>query len=115
MVVLILLSVPLVVIPAILTLIMAATLQPLVRFLVRHGQSHAMATAVAVGGATAAIVAVLVLALVNLVDDVVVVGQTVMQGAGSVDQDAGGHLGLAHDAVRMEHRRPGGYRALPDR
>jgi predicted PurR-regulated permease PerM len=92
-------TVPLVVAPIILALILAATLQPLVAALVRRGRSRGAAAAMAVGGSTLAIVAVLAITLASLVDQAVALGDTVTAGADAVNGSAAGHLQLGEDAV----------------
>ena len=97
--VLILTSVPLVILPLILALVFAATLDPLVRWLANRGRSRGSATAIAVLGSTIAIVGVLALAMASLVNQATEMGDTVVDGANSLNESAGGTLGLAADGV----------------
>jgi predicted PurR-regulated permease PerM len=96
----ILISLPLVVLPVILALILAATVIPLVHLLIARGQSRGVASAVAVGGSTIAIVGVLALSLVSVVNHAGEIGDTAVDGAQAIDEAAGGHLGIGSDAVR---------------
>jgi predicted PurR-regulated permease PerM len=91
--------VPLVLLPAILALILAATLEPLVARLVRSGQSRTRASIVSVGGVMAAIVGVLALSLWAIVDQASQLRSTAVEGAESVDETTDGNLGLVVDAV----------------
>jgi predicted PurR-regulated permease PerM len=95
----ILTTIPLVIVPIILALVLAATLQPLVHAIVQRGHSRGAATVMAVGGTTLAIVAILALALVSLVDQAVALGETVLAGAGSINDSADGHLQIGQDAL----------------
>jgi putative heme transporter len=95
----ILTTLPLVVVPIILALILAATLQPLMAALVRRGRSRGTAAALAVAGSSLAIVAILALALVSLVEQAGTLGETVLTGADSVNDAAEGHLQIGEAAV----------------
>jgi predicted PurR-regulated permease PerM len=95
----ILTTIPLVVVPLILALILAATLQPLMAALVRRGRSRGAAAALAVAGSSLAIVAVLALALVSLVEQAATLGETVLTGADSVNDAAAGHLQIGQEAL----------------
>ena len=92
-------SVPLVVVPAILGLIFAATLKPLVGWLMGRGRSHRGAVAIAVLGSTLIIGAVLALTVTSLLEQASALGETVQQGADSANDSLGGQLGLGADAV----------------
>ncbi|MEA2026120.1 MAG: AI-2E family transporter, partial [Chloroflexota bacterium] len=92
-------AVPLVLIPIILALIFAATLQPVVDWLIRRGHARGRSVAMAVVGATVAIVGVLVVSMVSLYDQMSELGETTMTGIRSIDDSAGGHMELAVDAV----------------
>jgi predicted PurR-regulated permease PerM len=92
-------SVPLVVLPAILGLIFAATLKPIVRWLIGRGRSQRGAAAIAVLGSTLIIGAVLALTFTSLLEQASALGQTVQQGAESANDSLGGQLGLGADAV----------------
>ncbi len=95
----VLMTLPLVVLPVILALILAATVIPLVNALVARGQTRSLAAAVSVGGSALAIIGVLALALGSLVNQIGEVGETATSGAQSVNDAAGGYLGLGSDAV----------------
>ena len=97
--VVVLTTMPLVLLPVILALILAATVRPLVDALIARGRSRGAASAVAVGGSTLAIVGVLALSMVSLVRQAPELGQTATDGADAVDEAAGGTLGLAADAL----------------
>ncbi len=92
-------SVPLVVLPAILGLIFAATLKPVVEWLIRRGRSQRGAVAMAVLGSTLIIGAVLALTVTSLLEQASALGATVQQGANSANDSLGGQLGLGADAV----------------
>jgi predicted PurR-regulated permease PerM len=98
--ILILVTIPLVLLPVILALILAATVSPLANWLLHRGRSRNVAAGIAVGGSTAAIVGVLALAMVSLVRQAPELGQTVNDGAGSLDDAAGGLLGVPAEAVQ---------------
>jgi predicted PurR-regulated permease PerM len=92
-------AMPLVLIPVLLAIILAATLEPLVQGLIRRGQSRGRAAAVAVGGGFLAVVAVLALTLVALVDQAGTLQSTSASGASSVSDASGGQLGLMVQAI----------------
>jgi|GEM_PF-696391 len=92
-------SVPLVLIPVILALIFAATLQPLVDWLIERGHTRGRSTAMAVTSATVAIVGVLVLALLSLYNQASELGETTMTGVTSINDTAEGNMELAVSAV----------------
>ena len=92
-------ALPLMMLPLIVALILAATLAPLVGVLVRRGQSPTLAASVAVGGTTAIIGGVLAFSLSQLAEQVPDVGSTAVSGARQVNSAAGGNLGLGVEAV----------------
>ncbi len=97
--VLVLTTLPLVVLPVILALILAATVAPLMTWLVARGQSRTTATALAVGGSTVVILGVLALSMVSLVRQATELGATATDGADAIDEAADGRLGLPTDAL----------------
>ena len=99
LVVLVTLEVPLVVVPVVLATILAATLDPLIRVLTRRGMARAQAAAIATGGGFLAVAAILVLTFVSLVEQAGSLGMQASRGAGSVNDAAGGILGLVTSAV----------------
>jgi putative heme transporter len=92
-------AVPLVLIPAVLATILAATLEPLVRALIRRGRPRAQAAAIAVGGGFLAVTAVLVLTMVALVGQAGAVREAATSGAASLNAALGGHAELGVQAV----------------
>ncbi len=90
---------PLVVLPIIVALILAATVAPLMDLLIARGQSRTTSSVVAVGGSTVAILGVLALAIGQLAAQADEIGGTAVAGAEEVDEAAGGYLGAATDAV----------------
>lgn len=97
--VLVTLSVPLVVIPAILGLILAATLEPAVGWFTARGWGRARASALAVGGGTLLVAAILALAVASLVQQAAELGDTVTRGASETSASLDGQLGLPAEAV----------------
>ncbi len=93
-------SVPMVVLPVLLGVILAATFEPIVRWMMSRGRSRARAAAFSVGGGFAVILAMLVLALAVLLEQGVAIGQDVVNGADQASSTLGGQLGLAVEAVR---------------
>ena len=87
-------AMPLVVIPALLATIIAATLDPLVNTLMKRGWSRGKAAAVAVGGGFLAIVGILIVALISLVGQAGDIQAATTSGAQSADASTGGQLGL---------------------
>ena len=61
-------TLPFVIIPLIVALVLAATLEPLVQWLMRHGRPRSRAAAIALGGGTLLIVAIMALAVASLVE-----------------------------------------------
>jgi predicted PurR-regulated permease PerM len=92
-------ALPLVVIPALLATILAATLDPFVRSRVAKGSSRARAAALGVGGGFLAIVAVIGLTFASLLGNMTALHDTATQGAGDVDGASGGYLGLLVTAI----------------
>ena len=99
LVVLVTMAVPMVVVPVVLATILAATLDPLVRILVRRGRRQGQAAAIAVGGGFLAITALMVLVFASLVNQAGALGLEASSGAGTVNDTAGGALGLLASAV----------------
>ena len=95
----ILTTMPLVLLPIIVALIVAATLGPVVSWLMGHGLARTRAAAVAVGGTFVTIAVVLALALVALVEQAGELGGTVSQGAQSASDSLGGNLEFPSVAV----------------
>ena len=95
----ILVTVPLVVLPVLIALILTATLEPSVAWLQARGHTRGRATAIALGGGTLLVTAALALAVAALVQEVPELTSTVTTGASSADESAGGYLGLLSDAI----------------
>ena len=92
-------AMPLVVIPALLATIVAATLDPLVSALMKRGRSRGKAAAIAVGGGFFAILGILVIAMVSLVGQASDIQTATASGASTADASTGGQLGLLVGAV----------------
>ena len=92
-------TIPLVVVPLVLGVILAATFEPVVQTLLRRGQSRGRAAATAVGGGFLAIVAVLVVTVVVLAEQAQEIARTTTDGAGSLSASLGGQLDLTAQAV----------------
>ncbi|HEY6571563.1 MAG TPA: AI-2E family transporter [Candidatus Limnocylindrales bacterium] len=92
-------AMPLVVIPALLATILAATLDPLVSALKQRGWSRGKAAAVATGGGFLAVVGILVVAMISLVGQAGDIQTATASGASSADASTGGQLGLLAGAV----------------
>jgi predicted PurR-regulated permease PerM len=92
-------AMPLVVIPVVLALILAATLDPLVLRLVRGGRSRTVASAIAVGGGFLTILAVLAITVLSLVNQATDVQAAAVSGAASASASTGGQLNLLTQAV----------------
>jgi putative heme transporter len=90
----ILTTMPLVLLPIIVALIVAATLGPMVTWLMGRGLARTRAAAVAVGGTFVTIAVVLALAVVALVEQAGELGDTVSRGAQSTSDSLGGYLDL---------------------
>ncbi len=91
--------VPLVVVPLVLAIVVAATLEPLVRWLVARGHTRGRASAITVGGGFLIITAVLILALLSVVDQAGSLADGTIAGARSVNGSASGLLGLPTEGV----------------
>jgi predicted PurR-regulated permease PerM len=102
--VLVTLSVPLVVIPVLLGLILAATLDPLVGWLMTRGWGRTRAAALAVGGGTLLVLAILALTVASLVQQAAELGDTVTRGASEANASLGGQLGLPDEAILASAR-----------
>jgi predicted PurR-regulated permease PerM len=92
-------AVPLVFLPVVLAIILAATLDSLVQAIVRRGRSRAQAAAIATGGGFLAITGVLVLSVAAVVDQAVPIATSAASGAGAANGALAGHLGLLAGAV----------------
>ena len=92
-------AMPLVVIPIVLALILAATLDPLVVRLMRGGRSRTIASAIAVGGGFLTVLVVLAITVVTLVSQAADLSTAATSGAATASADAGGHLDLLTHAV----------------
>jgi putative heme transporter len=93
-------QIPIVVIPLVLGIVLAATLSPLATLLVRRGWSPGRAALAATLGATIAVVAIVGLTVVSLAgsaSDIVAQGAS---GAASVDTSAGGNAGALVSLVQ---------------
>jgi predicted PurR-regulated permease PerM len=90
---------PLVVVPLILAVVVAATVGPVVQWLVARGHTRGRASAITVGGGFLIITVVLVLTTLSLVDQAGALADATIAGMRSVNESAGGHLGLPTDAV----------------
>jgi predicted PurR-regulated permease PerM len=90
---------PLVTIPALIALILAATLEPIVQALLRRGHTRGRAAGITVGGGFLLVAAILVVTLVVLVDRAGEVGSTVTAGAQSLSSNLGNQLDLGTEAV----------------
>ena len=87
-------AMPLVVIPALLATILAATLDPLVSALRQRGWSRGKAAAVATGGGFLGVIGILVVAMISLVGQASEIQAASGSGASSADAATGGQLGL---------------------
>ncbi len=92
-------AMPLLVIPVMLALIIAATLDPLVLRLIRSGRSRTRASLMAVGGGFLTVLAILALAVLALLSQVDELSASASEGAESANAASGGQLGLLADAV----------------
>ncbi len=92
-------AVPLVFIPVVLALILAATVTPVVRVLVRRGRSRGSAAAITVGGGALLIVVLIALTMVALAGAAAQVANQAIAGATTVDTAAGGNFRLLVQAV----------------
>jgi predicted PurR-regulated permease PerM len=92
-------TIPLVVIPLVIALVLAASLDPVVQWLTTRGRSRTEAAGIAVGGGFVLVVVVLALSLAAVVDHAGEVGNTATAGSQSVSDALGGHLELGVGAV----------------
>ena len=92
-------SVPLVLLPVVLALILAATIDPLVKVLERRGQSRTRAAAFATGGGFVAVAVILFLTIAALVEQVGPMMASATSGAEAADTATGGQLGLLVKAI----------------
>jgi len=94
-------AVPMVLIPIVLGVILAATVGPVVAALMRRGRSRGQAAGIAVGGGFVAIAGVLLFSVAILVEQGVAVAKDVTDGADAANRLLGGNLALVVDAIRM--------------
>jgi predicted PurR-regulated permease PerM len=92
-------SIPLVLVPIVLALIIAATVSPLVRWLQGRGWSRGRAAAAAVGGGFLGIILLLVLTALSLLSGTQQVTDAAVAGASKVNDASGGNLGGMVSAV----------------
>ena len=92
-------AMPLVVIPVVLALILAATLDPLVLRLMRGGRSRTVSSLIAVGGGFLAILGVLAITVYSLVSQAGDLNTTAVSGAETASNAVGGQLELVKQAV----------------
>ncbi len=92
-------AMPLVVIPMVLAVIFAATLDPLVQRLMSRGQSRPGAAAIAVGGTFVAVLAIMVITFVSSSARPATMNSAASTGADTVNSASGGQLGLLVGAV----------------
>jgi predicted PurR-regulated permease PerM len=97
--VLVVITLPLLVIPVIIALILAATLDPLMHRLIRGGRGRGQSAAIAVGGSFLVVLLVMTVTVVSLVTQIGELSSTVSRGAESANTAAGGVLGLLQRAV----------------
>ncbi len=93
-------AVPMVLIPFVLSVILAATLEPVVAWLIARGRSRARASAIAVGGGFTAIAALLLLSVAILAQQGAALASGITDGAGGASGALGGNLGLLVEAIR---------------
>ncbi len=94
-----LVTVPLVAIPIILAVILAATFEPLVGWLMARGRSRGGAAAIGVGGGFLVITGMLALAFASLVAQAQEIADGAVSGARSASDALGGQLEMTSDAV----------------
>jgi predicted PurR-regulated permease PerM len=87
-------QIPIVVIPVVLGIVLAATLSPLARALRRRGWGEGRAAVASVLGATLAVFAIIALTVVSLIGSADEMVGTASAGAGSADASAGGNAGF---------------------
>ena len=90
---------PLVFIPVLIAVILAATLETGVKALIRRGQSRGRAAGIAVGGGFLAVAALLTLTFLSLVNQATSLEAGTSSGADTVNSAAGGSLGLVTQAI----------------
>ena len=93
-------QVPIVVIPLVLGIVLAATLSPLMHVLERRGWSHGRAALTATLGATLAVILIIGLTAVSLAGSANDMTSSAAAGAGSTDDAAGGYAGILVNVVR---------------
>jgi putative heme transporter len=86
-------QIPIVVLPLVLGIVLAATLAPLVGWLERRGWSHGRASLGATLGATFGVIAIVTLTIVSLAGPVNDMVQTATAGANSANDATGGNAG----------------------
>jgi predicted PurR-regulated permease PerM len=87
-------QVPIVVIPVVLGVVLAATLSPLAAVLQRRGWSEGRAALASVLGAFFAVTAIIALTVVSLIGSADEMTATASAGAASVDTSSGGNAGI---------------------
>jgi predicted PurR-regulated permease PerM len=92
-------AMPLVVVPLVGALILAATLDRIVAALTARGWNRTVAAAVSVGGGLFSIAALVVLAAIALPINIQSIADAVTGGAGNVSAAVDGQLGVAEDVV----------------
>jgi predicted PurR-regulated permease PerM len=88
-------QVPIVVLPLVLGVVLAATLAPVAGVLRRRGWSAGRAALASTLGATLAVVAIIALTVVSLAQSINEISATASAGATSADASTGGNAGLA--------------------
>ena len=88
-------QIPIVVLPLVLGVVLAATLAPFQAWLERRGWSHTRAALGATLGATLGVIVIVGLTLVSLAGPATDAIGAAVQGSGKVDQGLGGFAGLA--------------------
>jgi predicted PurR-regulated permease PerM len=83
---------PMVVIPVVFALIIAASVAPVARALSHRGWGSSRAAAVAVGGTFLLLIAMIVIAAIQIAGPIVDAAQAAIAGAGALKDDAGGNL-----------------------
>jgi putative heme transporter len=95
----VLVSMPLVLIPAVLATILAATLNPGVEALVRRGHPRGRSAAILTGGGFLGVLLIVLLTLVVLVDQAAALGVGAQAGAEAANRWSGGQLALVVRAI----------------
>jgi predicted PurR-regulated permease PerM len=91
---------PLVVVPVVLALLVAASVAPVARALQRRGWSAGRAALAATGGIFIAILALIVLAIVQIAAPVGEAVRAAVDSAAALEDDTGGALGWVHQAAQ---------------